>query len=79
MVSDVNCSEGMDRASHYRDQAEHIRCLADAAWQLDLRETLRCIAKDYDRAAEEIETAATQHRAHDVQRFASPSPRGSGP
>jgi len=55
----------MDRASHYRDQAEHIRCLADAAWQLDLRETLRCIAKDYDRAAEEIETTADEIRHAD--------------
>ena len=79
MVSDVNCSEGMDRASHYRDQAKHARCLADAAWQLDLRETLRCIAKDYDRDAEEIETAATQPRTHGIQQSASPSPRGSAP
>ena len=59
-LSDVNCSEGMDRAPHYRDQAKHARLLADAAWQLNLAHMLRCIAKDYDRAAEEIETAADE-------------------
>lgn len=48
----------MDRSAHYRDQADHARQLADAAWQLDLQDLLRCIAKDFDQAAEEIGTAA---------------------
>jgi hypothetical protein len=64
-LSDVNCSEGMDHATHYRDQAKHARLLADAAWQLNLAHMLRCIAKDYDRAAEEIETTADEIRHAD--------------
>jgi hypothetical protein len=46
----------MDRAVHYRDQASHVRQLADAAWQLDLADLLRSMAKDYDERAEYIET-----------------------
>jgi len=42
----------MDCSAHYRDQADHARQLADAAWQLDLRDMLRRIAKDLDQAAE---------------------------
>jgi hypothetical protein len=52
----------MNRATHYRDQANHVRQLADAAWQLDLGEMLRCMAKDYDEVAEDIETGATEIR-----------------
>ena len=52
----------MNRAAHYRDQAKHARCLADAAWQLNVAHMLRCIANDYDRAAEEIETTADEIR-----------------
>ena len=56
------CSAVMNRVAHFRDQANHTRQLADAAWQLDLRDMLRCIAKDYDEVAEDIETGATEIR-----------------
>jgi hypothetical protein len=42
----------MNRAAHYRYPAKHARQLADAAWQLDLQDTLRSLAKDYDEIAE---------------------------
>jgi hypothetical protein len=48
----------MDRAAYYRDRAEHIRRLADAAWQPELKEALRRLANDYDEVAEDIETGA---------------------
>jgi hypothetical protein len=56
------CFAVMNRVAHYRDQANHTRQLADAAWQLNLRDMLRCIAKDYDEVAEDIETGATEIR-----------------
>jgi hypothetical protein len=52
----------MNRAAHYRDQATHARQLADAAWQPELRDMLRSIAKDCDEVAEGIETGATEIR-----------------
>jgi hypothetical protein len=61
------CFAVMNRAAQYRDQANHTRQLADAAWQLDLRELLRCIAKDYDEVAEDIETGATEIRHAELQ------------
>jgi hypothetical protein len=42
----------MNPAAHYRYQAKHARQLADAAWQLDLQDTLRSLAQDYDEIAE---------------------------
>jgi hypothetical protein len=50
----------MDRAAHYREQANHARRLACAAWQLDLADTLRLLAKDYDKVAEDIAAGATE-------------------
>jgi hypothetical protein len=50
----------MDRAAHYRDQANHARLLADTAWQLDLADTLRRLAEDYDERAECIETGTPE-------------------
>ena len=38
----------MDRASHYRELADHARQLADATWQGDLEELLRRLARDFD-------------------------------
>jgi hypothetical protein len=52
----------MDCAAHYRRQANHARQLADLAWQPDLKDTLRHLAKDYDEVAEDIETGATEIR-----------------
>ena len=36
--------------------------LADAAWQLDLQETLRSLAKDYGEIAEDIVSGTAQIR-----------------
>jgi len=49
----------MDRAAHYREQANHARRLARAAWQLGLADMLRLLAKDYDKATEDIKAGAT--------------------
>jgi hypothetical protein len=51
-----------DSAAVYRDRANHARELADAAWQLNLKDMLRGLAKDYDEVAEDIETGATEIR-----------------
>jgi hypothetical protein len=50
----------MDRAAHYREQANHVRRLARAAWQLDLADMLRRLAKDYDKVVENIEASVTK-------------------
>jgi hypothetical protein len=36
--------------------------LADAAWQPDLKDVLRDLAKDYDEVADDIENGATEIR-----------------
>jgi hypothetical protein len=52
----------MDRSAHYRDKANHARRLADATWQPNLEDLLRHLAKDYDEAADDIETGAIEIR-----------------
>jgi hypothetical protein len=52
----------MDGAAYYRDRAERIRRLADAAWQPELKEALRRLANDYDQVVEDIETGADKIR-----------------
>jgi len=52
----------MDRAAHYRNMAKRVRRLVHAAWQLDLQDTLRSLAKDYDEIAEDIESGTAQIR-----------------
>jgi hypothetical protein len=58
MALRVAVLELMDRAAYFRDRAEQIRRLADAAWQPELKEALRRLANDYDEVAEDIETGA---------------------
>jgi hypothetical protein len=41
----------MDRASYYREQADHARRLAELAWQDDLEALLLRAAQDYDELA----------------------------
>jgi hypothetical protein len=62
----------MDPAAHYRRQADHARQLADAAWQPDLKDALRHLAKDYDEVAEDIEAGATEPRHPDLIDGGSP-------
>jgi hypothetical protein len=52
----------MDRASYYREQADHVRQLAEMTWQDDLGALLRRVAQDYDEIAENIEAGATEVR-----------------
>jgi hypothetical protein len=56
------CFKIMDRAAHYRDKANRALRLAEAAWQPELKDRLRSLAKDYDEIAEDIETGATEIR-----------------
>ena len=66
MVFRRRCFRVMNRATHYRDQANHARLLADAAWQLDLADMLRRLAEDYDERAECIETGTPEIRYADL-------------
>jgi hypothetical protein len=52
----------MDRASHFRELADHARRLAEATWQDDLEEMLRRLARDFDEVAEDFEAGATEVR-----------------
>jgi hypothetical protein len=44
----------MDRASHYRRQADHARQLAKATLQPNLEEMLRHLAQNFDETADDI-------------------------
>ena len=50
----------MDRASHFREQADQARRSAEATWQDDLEEMLRRLARDFDEAAKSIKAGATE-------------------
>ena len=52
----------MDRASHYRHEADHARRLAEVTWQPDLDDMLRRLAQGFDETAEDIEAGATEMR-----------------
>ncbi len=58
----------MDRASHYREQADHARQLAEATSLDDLKEMLRHLARDFDETAEDIEAGATKVRHPELLR-----------
>jgi len=74
MINAPGCFACMDRASHYRHQADHARRLADATWQPDLADMLRHLAQDFDETAEDIEAGATEMRH---PRFCSRNPLGT--
>jgi len=47
----------MDHASsYYREKARHARELAETTWQPALEDTLRRVAREFDEAAENIES-----------------------
>jgi hypothetical protein len=50
------CFKDIDRAAHFRRQADHARRLADATCQRDLQDLLRRLAKEYDEVATDIGT-----------------------
>ena len=58
----------MHRARHYRELADHARQLAQATWQDDLENTLRCVAREFDEIADDIEAGATEVRHPDLSR-----------
>jgi hypothetical protein len=62
------CFVVMDRASHYREQADHARQLAEATWQEDLEEMLRRVARDFDEIAEDLEAGTTELRHPELLR-----------
>jgi hypothetical protein len=48
----------MDRVSYYREQADHVRRLAEMR-QDELEALLRRVAQDYEEIAENLEAGAT--------------------
>jgi hypothetical protein len=55
-VSAPSCLQVMDDPSHYREIARHARELAETTWQPALEDTLRRVAREFDEAAENIES-----------------------
>jgi hypothetical protein len=62
----------MDRAAHFRRQADHSRQLADATRKRKVEDLLRRLARDYDEVAEDIETGATEIRHAELLDGGSP-------
>jgi len=58
----------MNRASNYRQHADHARKLAEATWQHDLEEMLRRLAREFDETAEDIEAGAAEMRHPELLR-----------
>jgi hypothetical protein len=58
----------MDRVSYYREQADHVRRLAEMTWQDDLRGVLGGLAQDYEEVAEDLEAGATEIRHAELLR-----------
>jgi hypothetical protein len=52
----------MGRGSYYREQADHVRLLAEMTWQVDLEALLRRVAQDYDEIVKNLEAGATEVR-----------------
>jgi hypothetical protein len=52
----------MAGASHnyYREQADHVRRLAEMTWQDELEALLRRVAHNYEEVAEDLEAGATE-------------------
>ena len=56
-LPDRRCWQVMDHASsYYRAEARHARELAETTWQPALEDTLRRVAREFDEAAENIES-----------------------
>jgi hypothetical protein len=52
----------MNRASYYREQADHLRELADLTWQRELEVVLRALARDYDQVANGLDADTSEIR-----------------
>ena len=64
--------DGMDRAAHFRRQADHARQLADVTRKRKVEDLLRLLAKDYDEVADDIETCTTDIRHAELLDGGSP-------
>ena len=56
----------MHRSAYYHEQAGHARRLADVTVQLNVEETLRRVARELDRLADDVATAEAAHQHPDV-------------
>jgi hypothetical protein len=63
-----HCFVGMTGASYYREQADHVRRLAEMTWQDELEALLRRVAHDYEEVAEDLEAGATEVRHPELLR-----------
>jgi len=54
--------QGHGTCSPLPRQSQPRSALAEAAWQPELKDRLRSLAKDYEEIAEDIETGATEIR-----------------
>ena len=52
----------MHAPEYYREQARHARRLSSMVHQIDVRDTLRRTAQDFDEIAEDLETGAIEVR-----------------
>jgi hypothetical protein len=52
----------MNRASYHREQANHLRELADLTWQPELEVMLRDLVRDYDQVANDPEADTSEIR-----------------
>lgn len=67
-LTDGAVLEDMNSASSYRERANHLRQLAEMAWQDDLEALLRRVAHDYDEVAEELDAGHTEIRHNELIR-----------
>jgi hypothetical protein len=58
----------MADVSHYRERANHLRHLAEMAWQDDLEALLSRVARDYDEVADDLEAGCTEIRHNELIR-----------
>lgn len=63
----------MVEVSYCRDRANHLRQLADLAWQHDLEVSLRLLAQDYEETAEDLQIGASEIRHPELL------PKANGP
>jgi len=58
----------MNGPSDYREQANHLRQLAEMTWQDDVDALLRGAARDYDEIADDLEAGGTEIRHNELIR-----------
>jgi hypothetical protein len=58
----------MNSASNYRGRANHLRQLAEMAWQHDLEALLHRVAHEYDEVADDLEAGCTEIRQNELIR-----------